>query len=99
MHCYVRLRSNFFKTKFNFFPCLHDTVVTFLAVVNNFKPTATFVSRVTEAKSHIFVKLSLLLGERWQQFWTKCTYGQSIFNMNPAQDFERVAVVGYVFHI
>ena len=36
MRCYVCLRSTFFITRFNFFPCLHNTVVTFVAVVNNF---------------------------------------------------------------
>ena len=29
---------------FYFFPCAQNTVVTFVPVVNNFKPTITFVS-------------------------------------------------------
>ena len=61
MRCYICL---------NFFSCSHNTVVTFVPVIYNFKPTVTFVSRINEVKNHLFAKLSPLFGQGWQWFWT-----------------------------
>ena len=54
----------------NFFSCAYNTVVRFVPVVTNFKPTITFVSWITEVKSHFLAKLSPIFGQRWQRIWT-----------------------------
>ena len=58
------LHQKQFLTRLTFFLCTHDTVVTFVPKVNNFKPTITFVYLIMEVQNHLVAKLSPLFGQR-----------------------------------
>ena len=62
-----------------FFPCAHNTVVTFVPVVNNFKPTITSVSCIIEVKSHFLAKCSKsCIIEVKSHFLAKCSKSKTV---------------------
>ena len=66
-----------FKSDFTFFSTHITPLSMFVPMVNNFKPTITFVYYIIKVKIHLVAKLSPTFRQRWQQLskwarlWTK----------------------------
>ena len=83
LHVSLSIRSNFKPDLI--FSCTHNTVVTFVHIVNNFKPTVAFVFIINEVKSHLMVKLSSIVDKNDNCLQNEPKFEQNLFNMNFTQ--------------